>query len=276
MRVTPDGLVLAATDLSNFLACPHRSALDLAAAQGKVGAPEFLLDARTRLLRERGQAHELAYVKHLRDQGLNVAAVPQAGTLVDRVNATIGALQSGADVVYQGAFSGRGWIGYADILRKVPAVPNSPSNFGDFQYEPFDTKLAVETRGGTILQLALYADLLAQVQGVVPERFFVVAPGAPFAIHEYRLADYAAYVRLVRSRMLDAVATGPDELLSRSYPEPVEHCDVCPWWERCDNQRRSDDHLSFIAGIGSAQRVELVAQGVTTLAAAATDRKSVV
>jgi predicted RecB family nuclease len=127
----------------------------------------------------------------------------------------------------------------------------------------------VETRGGTILQLALYADLLTQAQGVVPERFFVVAPGAPFAIHEYRLADYAAYVRLVRSRMLDAMATGPDKLLSRSYPEPVEHCDVCPWWQRCDEQRRTDDHLSFVAGIRASQRVELVAQGVTTLAAAA-------
>ena len=269
MRVTPDGLVLAATDLSNFLACPHRSALDLAAAQGLLASPDFLLDARTRLLRERGQAHERAYVKHLRDQGLNVAEIPQAGLLDDRIKATIAALTSGADVVYQGAFSGRGWIGYADILRKVPAAANRPSNFGDFHYEPFDTKLAVETRGCTIHQLALYADLLADVQGVPPERFFVVTPGAPFTIHEYRLADYAAYVRLVRHRLLDSVAMGAEKLLSRSYPEPVEHCEACPWWERCDRQRRSDDHLSFVAGIRTAQRTELIAQGVTTLAAAA-------
>src|SRR5438034_834818 len=82
--------------------------------------------------------------------------------------------------------------------RRVPSPAGSHSALGDFHYEPYDTKLARETRGGTILQLALYADLLGEVQGLAPDRFFVVAPGAPFAIHEYRVADYAAYVRLVR------------------------------------------------------------------------------
>lgn len=85
MRSTVDGLVLAATDLSNFLACSHRSALDLAVALGKLAAPELHVDAHTRLLRERGQAHELAYLEHLRAQGLNVVEVPHEGPLEARV-----------------------------------------------------------------------------------------------------------------------------------------------------------------------------------------------
>jgi uncharacterized protein len=190
--------VLAATDLSNFLACSHLTALDFAVALGQLPPPESLLDAHTRLLRERGEAHERAYVQYLRNHGLNIVEVPQDETADSRVEATIRALASGADVVYQGAFAGQGWVGYADILRKVPSTPGSRSIFGDFHYEPHDTKLARETRGGTILQLALYADLLGEVQGLNPERFFVVAPGSPFAIHEYHVADYAAYVRLVR------------------------------------------------------------------------------
>ncbi len=261
--------MLAATDLSNFLACPHRSTLDFAAALGQIEVPHSLLDEYTRLLRERGAAHERAYVEHLRAGGLAVVEVPQHETPDSRVKATIAALQSGVDVVYQGAFAGQGWVGYADILRRVPTPADSQSAFGDFHYEPYDTKLARETRGGTILQLALYADLLGQVQGLVPDRFFVVAPGAPFAIHEYRVADYAAYVRLLRRRLLKALASGADALLAHGYPEPVEHCDICRWWDRCNKQRRGDDHLSFIAGIGTAQRQELVAQGITTLAATA-------
>ena len=134
---------------------------------------------------------------------------------------------------------------------------------------PYDTKLSRETRGATILQLSLYADLLGRVQGVIPDRFFVVTPGNPFDINEYRLADYAAYVRLVRRRMLEDVGKGPDALLEASYPEAVEFCDVCRWWDRCNTQRRADDDLSFIAGAGRSQRVELVAQGVKTLAGAA-------
>src|SRR5438477_8407851 len=134
VRSTVGGLVLAATDLANFLACSHRSALDLAAAVGKLTAPAALLDEHTRLLRERGLAHELAYVQHLREQGLNVVEVSQEGTPETRAQATIAALQAGADVISQGAFAGRGWVGYADILRKVSLAPGVRSVFGDYHY----------------------------------------------------------------------------------------------------------------------------------------------
>jgi len=269
MRVTDDILVLAATDLSNFLACPHRTALDLAAALGQLDPPEMRIDTMLRLLRERGEAHERAYLQHLRDQRLSVVEIPSEGSPAARVVWTLDALTSSADVIYQGAFSGDGWVGYADILRKVPCPIGVRSSLGDFHYEAYDTKLARETRGGTVLQLALYAELLGNAQGVAPERFFVVSPGDPFSVHEHRVTDYAAYFRMVRKRMIEALKRGPDALLAVSYPEPVEHCDVCPWWERCNAQRRQDDHLSFIAGAGRTQRTELVARGVTTLAAAA-------
>ena len=242
MRTTESGLILAATDLSNFLACLHRTALDFAAAHGQLTPPASAVDAYTRRLRERGEAHERAYLQCLRDQRLSVVEVPQDQPPASRVEATIAALKSGADVVYQAAFAGQGWIGYADILRKVSSEAGR-SRLGDFLYEPYDTKLARETRGGTILQLAIYADLLGEVQGVPPERFFVVAPGAPFAIHEYRLVDYAAYVRSVRRNLLETLAVGPDDLLAGSYPEPNEHCDICRWWERCEARWRADDHV---------------------------------
>ncbi|MBI2220393.1 MAG: TM0106 family RecB-like putative nuclease, partial [Acidobacteria bacterium] len=270
MRVTDDTVVLAATDLANFLACKHRTGLDLAAAMGTIDPPETRLDAALQLLRERGIKHERAYVDHLRGQGLNIVEIATDESPDVRVARTLEALKSGADVIYQGAFAGKGWTGYADILRKVPCGTGVRTSLGEYQYEPYDTKLARETRGGTILQLALYTELLAEVQGATPQRFFVVTPGNPFAVHEYRLADYAAYFRLIRAQMLEMLAKGPDALLAESYPEPVEHCDVCRWWDRCNSQRRADDHLSFIAGVGSSQRVELVSQGVTTLAAAGT------
>ncbi|WP_173050065.1 TM0106 family RecB-like putative nuclease [Nitrospira sp. KM1] len=267
--MTDKTAVFAATDLSNFLACRHRSALDLAAAMGKLKAPAALLDMALTLLREKGAAHERAYVEHLRAQGLTVVEIPVDAAPDERVSQTVVALKSGADVICQGAFAGQGWIGYADVLRKEPCPPGRRSSLGDFYYEPYDTKLARETRGGTILQLALYADLLGEIQGVAPERFFVVTPGKDFIVQPYRLADYAAYFRMVRARMLKVLGKGPDVLLTETYPDPVEHCDVCRWWERCNKRRRDDDHLSFIAGVGLSQRTELVSRGVTTLAAAA-------
>jgi hypothetical protein len=44
------------------------------------------------------------------------------------------------------------WHGRADVLFGV----NTPSKLGKWSYEVYDTKLARETKGGTILQLCLY------------------------------------------------------------------------------------------------------------------------
>ena len=37
--------------------------------------------------------------------------------------------------------------------------------------------------------------------------------------------------------------------VTATYPEPVEHCDVCRWVVDCKAQRRRDDDLSLVAGI---------------------------
>ena len=120
MRITDKAAVLAATDLSNFLACRHRSALDLAAAMGKLRVPAAPLDVALKLLREKGAAHERAYVEHLRAQGLTVVEILVDAAPDERVSQTVVALKSGADVICQGAFAGQGWIGYADFCERSP------------------------------------------------------------------------------------------------------------------------------------------------------------
>ncbi|MGH7269000.1 MAG: hypothetical protein ACREJ3_01100, partial [Polyangiaceae bacterium] len=52
------------------------------------------------------------------------------------------------------------WAGWADVLLRVPGT----SALGDWRYEPVETKLAKETRGATLVQLCLCAELLAEVQ----------------------------------------------------------------------------------------------------------------
>ena len=168
----------------------------------------------------------------------------------------------GAEVIVQAALADGGWAGYADVLVRVP----TPSALGDWSYEVVDTKLAQETRGGTILQLCAYSDIVGTIQGRTPEHFHVVTPGEPFVEEAYRFDDYAAYYRLVRGRLESTVgASGGGE----TYPEPVEHCDVCRWQRVCAKRRRDDDHLSLVAGIRRSQRDELTRHDVRTLTALA-------
>ena len=44
-----------------------------------------------------------------------------------------------------------------------------------------------------VLQLCLYADLLADMQGLPPEYVHVMAPWSEFKPQQFRFADYAAY-----------------------------------------------------------------------------------
>jgi predicted RecB family nuclease len=267
MRLIISDLRLSPSDLSGFLGCRHRTGLDLAVAAGSLKRPEWT-DPMTEALRRRGAEHERAYVESLRTVRLGIVEIDQKQPPDGRVAQTLEAMRSGAEVIVQAALEGDSWLGYADILQRV----STPSALGDWSYEPYDTKLARETRGGTVLQLSVYADLLEGIQQRLPERFWVVTPGdvdGPFVVTPYRYADFAAYVRVVRAQLSTTLALGHDAIQKAHYPEPVEACDVCRWEDRCVKRRRSDDHLSFIAGIGRGHREELTAQGFPTLAAAA-------
>ena len=74
-----------------------------------------------------------------------------------------------------------------------------------------------------------------------------------------------AYERQAR-RLLTAFIADDDgeNPPSVPYPEPVEHCVICRWSERCAGRRRRDDDLSLIAGITAGQRRALKGVGVTT------------
>jgi uncharacterized protein len=106
-------------------------------------------------------------------------------------------MRAGADAIVQGALEDGNWYGRPDVLLRTDA----PSAFGAWAYEVADTKLARETRGGTVLQLGLYCEMLARIQGRRPERFYVVTPDTAAPVHEYRVDDYAAYFRLIRERL---------------------------------------------------------------------------
>ena len=159
MLLTASDLRLSPSDLSGFLGCRHRTGLDLAVAAGSLKRPEWS-NPMTEALRQRGAEHERAYVESLRAQGLQISEIDQKQSPDARVAETLEAMRRGAEVIVQAALEGDSWLGYADILQRVP----TPSALGGWSYEPYDTKLARETRGGTILQLSVYADLLEGIQ----------------------------------------------------------------------------------------------------------------
>ncbi|MCA9633379.1 MAG: TM0106 family RecB-like putative nuclease [Myxococcales bacterium] len=258
MRIHRQDLQLSASDLANHLGCHHLTALNLATAHGKL-SPPIWRDPVLEVLQQRGFQHEAEYLDYLRGTGLSVVEATSKGGGTP-FEATIAAMRNGVDVIAQATLISGEWFGRADILRRVSVAGVT----GAWSYEVVDTKLAKETRAGTVLQLCLYSDMLGEIQGIAPEFMHVVSPGKGFEPETFRVNDYLAYYRLVRARLSEAVLLDPDK--EHTYPEPVPQCDICRWWSACEKRRRADDHLALVAGISRLQRKQLGEWGVETLA----------
>ncbi|MQX15774.1 TM0106 family RecB-like putative nuclease [Sinorhizobium terangae] len=248
-------LILSAHDLVGHLNCRHLTELDLQVTDGVLAKPTRW-DPLLEILRERGLKHEAEFLEHLKGQGLEATLIPGVEVNDGTVAATLEAMRSGQPIIVQGALRDGRWIGRADVLRRI----EQPSELGSWSYEIIDTKLARETKAGTVLQLSLYADLLRSMQGIAPENVYVVVPWTDFVPQVFRVADYGAFFRKARRAAEEATNVRSGEY----YPEPTEHCDVCRWSDTCDARWRKDDHLSLVANISKSQMADLRAHSVST------------
>jgi predicted RecB family nuclease len=248
MKISTTQVRFSASDLSNHLACRHLTTLDLEVARGSRAEPDWAAPD-LKVIQELGLQHEAAYLGYLGKQGLTVENLGDIDYKDEKrmLTETLALMERGAEVIAQGALRDGGWFGRPDVLRRV----EKPSVRWAWSYEVADTKLARETKATTILQLSLYSELLGKIQGTMPEFLWVVPPGTGFAGEKYRVTEYAAYYRYVRKRLQETVGEG---VAPQTYPEPVEHCNICRWFKECDTRRRADDHLSLVAGIRRQQR----------------------
>jgi uncharacterized protein len=267
VQLTEGVLIVSATDLVGFLNCDHLATLELGRARGEWGKP-VRFDPEIELMQERGYAHEQAYLERLRIEGRTIHEIATGelrtpAQLAEAEAETAAAMQAGRDVIYQATFFDGRWRGHADFLLRV----ERQSDLGEWSYEIADTKLSRTVKANAIIQMCVYADGLARLQGAPPARVHVVT-GDGLA-HPYRLADYAAYYRAVKGRFEATFFGEVPGTIGRAdtYPEPVEHCRVCSWWPMCIDRRRTDDHLSLVAGMTRAQTTKLRDAGIPTLAA---------
>ncbi|HEX4082769.1 MAG TPA: TM0106 family RecB-like putative nuclease, partial [Acidimicrobiales bacterium] len=258
MLLLDGSFVFSASDLSGFLACDHLLTLDRDAATGVLAKPRRPGPLSARY----GDEHEAAYLAHLKVTGARVAELERPSSLSRAgleasQQATVAALADGYDVVYQGTLFDGMWLGHPDFLvRGGPAGGTWPH-----AYDVVDTKLARRAKATALVQVALYGQLLAPLQGAEP-RWLILALGDG-SEERFAYTAVSSYLRAVQARFADALSA------PAPYPYPVEHCGLCPWEERCDDRRRRDDHLSLVAGIRRRQVEQLEAAGVPTVAALA-------
>ena len=263
MRLQDGKLVLSASDLSAHLGCQYRTQLDRRAATGQLEAPPP--DPMLAVLQERGSAHEQAYIEYLeRDRSISRVDLTDAALDLDGMAATRRAMARGVDLIVQAPLVAGSLRGVADVLLRID---RPAPTFAAWSYLVVDTKLAARTRAGTVLQLCLYTHIVGEIQGGLPEEFWVVSPGRFDRPERFRTTDYLAFARRIERELTQAVEGALRA--EPAAPEPVNECDICRWWSRCDERRRGADHLAFVAGISRLQRRELGRLGIGTLTALA-------
>jgi uncharacterized protein len=252
-----DITLYSAGDLVNFMGCAHATFLDLRNLEAPIAFPPE--DEETRLLQEKGFEHERAYLERLRAEGRNVVEI-EGEDIFEKAARTRTALAAGPDVIFQGAFLDDDWQGYSDFLLKVAR----PSALGDYSYEVADTKLSRSAKPKHLIQMCIYADMLAREQGMESERMHVVLGDGTIAT--VRTDAVKHYFEFARSRFLDRARAAVDQ----SAGSPCGHCLYCRWAAQCAAEWEAADHLSIVAGLSRGQADALSAAGITDLVALAT------
>lgn len=243
--------IFSASDLVNFMGCGHATVLDV---RNLVSPTTFAAeDENAVLLQEKGIQHERTYLRRLEAEGRSVSEIASTGTLEERAEATRRAMQEGHDVVYQGAFLVGRWHGYSDFLLRRDDVHSS---LGAYAYDVADTKLARSAKAKHVLQLCVYADMLAEVQGVVPPQMHVVlGSGETTSLRTSSVLHYFAFAR----RRFEAYVDAPP---ATSAGDPCGHCTFCRWSDVCEQAWDAADHLSIVAGMGRGQITALRGAGI--------------
>ena len=261
MQYLDDGaIVLAATDIAEFLACPHLAQQRLAIARGERGRPRPAEDPHADLIRTRGEAHEREQLARLSaefDGTMDLSReFPRTREELEQAAATTEqAMCDGAPLIYQAQlFDGR-WQGRTDFLRRIDV----PSSLGDWSYEVLDTKLARAVKPPVIHQLSLYSRLVGRIQGREHRQAHLLLGDGTQATVDLR--RYLALHRHVCAR-LEQVVAAPSV---QTYPEPVAHCAICALEAECYQRWVEDDHLSLVAFARRDHRDKLVEAGLATV-----------
>jgi len=121
MKMVGKEIRLAATDVSNHLACHHLTYLELSVARGERPKPEWAAPDLV-VIQELGLRHEAKYLTHLKASGLEVLNLTDAESEQHILEATRRAMEQGEDVIAQGG-AGLRLLGAPGITPLEGGVP---------------------------------------------------------------------------------------------------------------------------------------------------------
>ena len=256
---------VSATDLRAAAACEWSLLRSFDAVLGRSAAL-----GRTDDLTERtaalGLAHEQRVLRELtRDHPGRVVQIPRPrltrAALEGAARHTRESLSGEAEVIYQAAFVDERFVGFADFVVRDESG----------RWQVWDTKLSRHESVASLLQLAAYAEELAESGvPVAPDAMLILGHGER---QSYPLAVVGPVQRSRRRRLLELLDAHHDSgEPARWGATGVHACGHCP---ECVAELQATDDVLLVAGVYPSQRKRLIAAGVETMADLAVRTESV-
>ncbi len=244
--------LLSPSRFIDFVACAHKEALRLA------GIPKDAEDAGAALIQDKGLEHEAQVLEALEAIYGPAVSIPTVGSAEELAAATRKAMEEGTALIYQAALTGTRWMGYPDFLLRCEG-PDGP------YYEPHDAKLGRTLKPAYVMQLSIYADLLAENGWPRPARGRILLGGAANGDHDtagwVKLSDFAHVTGRLKKHYEAFVDAGAADTKST----PCAACAQCGYTSRCEAEWRAADSVHFVAGIATSQRLKLETKDITSL-----------
>lgn len=258
MYLSSGQLVFSPSDLIAFMESEYASAMERLKLEDESIAE--LMDAEDVVLaslQKKGYDHEDAFTERLKTLGKDVLETKRA-TPQQTFEATLAAMKAGQEVITQGYLSLGQFGGFTDYLVRVPGA----SNFGDYHYEVWDTKLSKKLKPYFAVQICSYIEMLEAIQGVRPKQMVVVLGDETEA--RLNVDNYFAYYQNLKEAFLAFHASPP-----QGMPDPNMSKSYGRWSDLAHGQLVELDHLSLVANVSRSQVKNLEKAGIVTMQALA-------
>ena len=259
-------LVYSPSDLIVYMESPFASWMNRLEKEGLTDSiDKDAADSMMSVLARKGLAHEQAYLEYLKADGKDVCEIDESLGRAEQELATIEAMHSGAEVIFQARLVLGDFAGYADFLIKVPGA----SKLGDYHYSVWDTKLARKAKPYFAVQLCCYAEMLEALQGCLPGSVAVVLgrtadDGGP-DIQTLRTHDYYYFFRFLKQCFLADQQVFDLAMM----PDPANSSSWGNWSDYANTILHERDDLFFVANITRTQIQRLQQADIHSLTALA-------
>ena len=290
MRRNNGTYTISATDLASANACPHITSSTLERLDGKFTIIPFH-DPQLEMLQQIGNSYERSYLEELIQEGKRVGIIHssgqhQPGHPVGSIvyQSVADALTDRPDIIYQAELIKqlsptlilRGIVDFLELVYT--------DRFPDGVYIVVDTKLSNKTKAGSVLQIAMYSELIEHYTGRRPH---------VMAIQKYdgtrdwfRCDDFRSYYEKCKSRLfaafeqydnIDKLDANGNPIPGRVYtiaPDEHQYCTTCKYKATCASQREDARSLNLVASMGKTQKEAFLEDGVNTIDEAANHPES--